>query len=36
MHANSSIQREYIPKEVVLSPVVIKESALITGVVEAK
>ena len=36
MYTNSSIQREYIPKEAASSPIVAKESILITGVVEAK
>ena len=36
IYANSSIQREYIPKEAASSPTVAKESVLITGVVEAK
>ena len=35
-HANSSMQREHVPKEVVLSPVVTKESLLIAEVAEAK
>ena len=35
MCTNSSTQREYISKEAALSPTVVKESVLITGVVEA-
>ena len=36
MHTNSSTQQEHVPEEVASSLTVAKESALITGVVEAK
>ena len=35
-YANGSMQRFYIPKEEVTSLIVEKDSALITGVIEAK